>query len=280
MVEPVHATTEPPPSQGRPPQGPAKPVAPVRLDPSLRHRPLPYLIDRPVTALAMRTVVGCFGRQMRSIEGLEHVQAARDPFILALNHNQRPEAVLVPAWLGLLRGGRMIHFLIDWNFMLIPGLAALMRLNDPIVVVRKDARPRFLNVFKRHFLGPLPSHEEARVRLRQGCSVGLFPEGTINRDPERLLRGLSGAARLSLETGVPVVPVGIRFPNRPGNRRISDLDTMTLHVGEPLVPPGPSGPEPSGREVAAWHAAVMTALARLSGKSWSPRNPRTKNETE
>lgn len=253
---------------------------PLRLDPALRRRPLPYLIDRPVTALAIRSVVGVFGRLMLSIEGLEHLHPARDPFILALNHNQRPEAVLVPAWLAILRGGRMIHFLIDWNFMLIPGLAALMRLNDPIVVVRKDAKPGFLNVFKRHFLGPLPSHEEARVRLRQGGSIGLFPEGTINRDPHRLMRGLSGAARLSLETGVPVVPVGIRFPNRSGTRRISDLDTMTLHVGESLVPPVSAGPVPSGPEVAAWHAEVMTALSRLSGKSWSPRNPRTKNETE
>jgi hypothetical protein len=46
----------------------------------------------------------------------------------------------------------------------------------------------------------------ARVCLALGRSVGIFPEGTVNRDPHRLLAGRRSAALLSLERRVPVVP--------------------------------------------------------------------------
>ena len=41
-----------------------------------------------------------------------------------------------------------------------------------------------------------------------GC-VGVYPEGTITRDPDGWpMRGKTGAARIALATGCPVVPVG------------------------------------------------------------------------
>lgn len=46
--------------------------------------------------------------------------------------------------------------------------------------------------------------------LRAGEAVALFPEGRINRSPDGLPQPLrSGAARLALRTGVPVVAVGM-----------------------------------------------------------------------
>ncbi len=53
--------------------------------------------------------------------------------------------------------------------------------------------------------------ESAKARLRAGHSVGIFPEGWIS--PESgYNRPHSGAARLALSTGVPVIPVGIYLP--------------------------------------------------------------------
>jgi 1-acyl-sn-glycerol-3-phosphate acyltransferase len=51
--------------------------------------------------------------------------------------------------------------------------------------------------------------ETARVILRQGGLLALFPEGTRVRDPEQLGHPKRGAGRLALETGAPLVPAAI-----------------------------------------------------------------------
>ncbi|MCT9931425.1 1-acyl-sn-glycerol-3-phosphate acyltransferase [Planotetraspora sp. A-T 1434] len=48
----------------------------------------------------------------------------------------------------------------------------------------------------------------AEQRLRDGACVLFYPEGTITRDPDMWpMIGKTGAARLALATGVPVIPV-------------------------------------------------------------------------
>jgi 1-acyl-sn-glycerol-3-phosphate acyltransferase len=51
--------------------------------------------------------------------------------------------------------------------------------------------------------------ETARVILRQGGLLALFPEGTRVRDPDNLGHPRRGAGRLALETGAPLVPCAI-----------------------------------------------------------------------
>ena len=153
-----------------------------------------------------------------AVSGLPHVRPGLDPFILAINHNTRTEALLVPALIMLHRGGRLIHFLADWNFRLIPGIGLLYRRAETITVTAKHARPRVLDALKPFYRHSLTVLDRARLCLALGKSVGVFPEGRINRDPRRLLAGRRSAALLSLETGVPVVPVGIRFPRAAPNR--------------------------------------------------------------
>ena len=49
-----------------------------------------------------------------------------------------------------------------------------------------------------------------RRRSRQGEAVGLFPEGRITRDPGKWPeRAKTGAVRLALRTGAPVIPVAM-----------------------------------------------------------------------
>lgn len=237
-------------------------------------RPLPHLEGQPGTRYLCRILLTVFHQWALGFEGLEHIQADQDPFLLALNHSQRPEAVLIPTWLCFHRGGRMVHFLADWNFLLIPGLAAVIRRHDPIVVVRKDARPRFLNRFKDRFRGTHLPFEEAGHRLRAGRSVGIFPEATVNRNPVRLLRGQSGVARLALETGVPVVPAGVRFPDANPAQPISDFESFRVRFGPAIraVPEAPDRPP----NLSALHAQIMGAISTLSGKEWQPDARRTK----
>jgi 1-acyl-sn-glycerol-3-phosphate acyltransferase len=51
--------------------------------------------------------------------------------------------------------------------------------------------------------------ETARIVLRQGGLLALFPEGTRIRDPDELGHPRRGAGRLALETGAPLVPCAI-----------------------------------------------------------------------
>jgi 1-acyl-sn-glycerol-3-phosphate acyltransferase len=211
------------------------------------------------------------------VDGLEYIAPERDPFILAANHNTRLEAVLLPALLFLSRHGQRIHFMADWNFRMIPGVDLLYRRAGAITVARKPARPRVLNLMKPLFTERVSPMEQARAHLKSGRSIGVFPEGTVNRDPLRLLRGRYGAARLSLETGAPIIPVGLRFPTVPRGAAIPEGSPMSIAVGEPLIPPA-AATSPAYAHVRAWHEQVMMTIGRLSGKSWEFSAQEASNE--
>jgi 1-acyl-sn-glycerol-3-phosphate acyltransferase len=221
--------------------------------------------------IACRLVAATLGRRIRSVTGTEHVMAAADPFILVLNHSQKAEALAVPALLAFLRGGRRVHFMADWNFLFIPLVGYCIRAGGSIIVGRKPAKPAFLNRFKSRLVPPKPPFTQASELLACGRSVGIFPEGTVNRHPAQLLRGLTGAARLALHTGVPVVPAGIRFPDHVGTGPISDREPMTVHFGEALRPPVRTRDAAVEEE---FHARLMRAVAALSDKTWDSTNPR------
>jgi len=221
-------------------------------------------------------MLAAFGSsRLKSASGWEHVQPANDPFILAANHSSRLEALFLPAWLAMHRGGRQVHFLADWNFLMWPLAGSLIRMNDPIIVSRKPARPRFLNAFKPLLAPAEPPFKQARRRLLTGSSVGIFPEGTVNPSDQSLLRGYSGVARLSLETGAAIIPVGIRITGKP--TRLLTPESMEVRIGRPLRPVMDyvGSPAPAAA-VRCWHENTMRAIADLSGKTWQPHNPRSK----
>jgi 1-acyl-sn-glycerol-3-phosphate acyltransferase len=228
--------------------------------------PLPGLgaLDR----MLLRGMTAAGLARIKSVSGVEHISPDRDPFILALNHNSREEALLVPALLFLLRGGRRIHFLADWNFRLIPGVNVLYERAGVITVSRKPAKPLVLNAMKPFFAVGGPSLEQARQHLTAGRSIGIFPEGTVNRDRLHLLRGRYGAARLSLETGVPVTPAGIRFSTTRKGSAIPG-GPIEIAVGPPLPTPSTAGGPVTFAKVRARHAQIMSAISLLSGKSWA-----------
>jgi 1-acyl-sn-glycerol-3-phosphate acyltransferase len=228
---------------------------------------LPYLGlgDR----LVLRSLALVASRRIVAIQGLHNISPAMDPFILAANHSTRRESLLVPALLFLHRGGRLVHFLADWNFRLIPGVGFLYARAQVVTVTRKSAKPRVLNLLKPLYESPEPTLERARAHLAGGRAIGIFPEGQVNRDPTRLLHGRRGTARLSLETGVPVVPMGIRFPGSDPTRPISRDAVMEIHIGEPLMPGGAPQPVASRLSVTEWHATIMTEIGRLCGKAWT-----------
>ena len=71
--------------------------------------------------------------------------------------------------------------------------------------------------------------------LTDGELLGLYPEGTRSPDG-RLYRGKTGVARMALEAGVPVVPVGLvgMFAIQPAGRLMPKIGKVEVRIGRPL----------------------------------------------
>jgi 1-acyl-sn-glycerol-3-phosphate acyltransferase len=55
------------------------------------------------------------------------------------------------------------------------------------------------------------AYRQAKETLLQGTSLLIFSEGEISHSPNRLRKFKTGAVRLSLETGAPIIPIGIHL---------------------------------------------------------------------
>ena len=68
--------------------------------------------------------------------------------------------------------------------------------------------------------------KQAEQQLKEGAAVIIYPEGTATRDPDLWpMVGKTGAARLALTTGAPVVPIG-----QWGAQDILPYGTKKLHL--------------------------------------------------
>ncbi len=117
-----------------------------------------------------------------------------------------------------------------------------------------------------------PALDTARRILREGGVVALFPEGTRSPDG-RLYRGRTGAIRLALPLGIPVIPVAVqgtrevRLPGQPEPRR----GRVTITYGQPL---DLSAWATRADDPAAWREAtdaLMGRIAQLSGQEYAGR---------
>jgi 1-acyl-sn-glycerol-3-phosphate acyltransferase len=96
----------------------------------------------------------------------------------------------------------------------------------------------FIELDRQHRARAREGIEAAKGRLSQGINVWIAPEGTRSRTGE-LGEFKRGGFRLAIDTGLRILPVGIR-----GTERILPADgalmsrgaTVELHFGEPIDP--------------------------------------------
>ncbi|MEP7045112.1 MAG: lysophospholipid acyltransferase family protein [Ilumatobacteraceae bacterium] len=117
------------------------------------------------------------------------------PIIVISNHTSYADGVLLA--LTCRRMGRSLRLLATSGVFGAPLLGT---------VVRKLG---FIKV-KRGAADASASLDEAAQALAQGEAVGIFPEGRLTRDPTMWPeRAKTGAVRLALRTGAPIVPVAM-----------------------------------------------------------------------
>lgn len=85
------------------------------------------------------------------------------------------------------------------------------------------------------------SYKAAVEYLRRGELVGVYPEATISRSFE-IKEFKSGAARMAIEAGVPIIPMTIwgaqRVWTKGHPKRLGRTNTpISIAVGEPIRPP-------------------------------------------
>ncbi|WP_240640425.1 lysophospholipid acyltransferase family protein [Microbacterium sp. 10M-3C3] len=113
----------------------------------------------------------------------------------------------------------------------------------------------------------LDALEQQRRILADGRAVALYPEGTRSLDG-RLYKGRTGVAFLALETGAPVVPVGLIGTDAvmPVGARFPTLrQRVTVRFGAPLDLSA-HGPASSGRARRTATDEIMAAIHALSGQ--------------
>lgn len=142
-----------------------------------------YRLGRSACAPLLRSVFGL------EVSGLERLPA-RGPFILAANHNNYLDGVV----LGVAVPRPIAFLVMPRVYRASPLHPAFHRRigSIPINLARPD-------------LGAI---RRAIGVLDQGGIVGIFPEGPFSHEG-RLVQGQPGTAVLALRSGVPVVPAAI-----------------------------------------------------------------------
>jgi 1-acyl-sn-glycerol-3-phosphate acyltransferase len=130
-----------------------------------------------------------------TVTGREHVPA-RGPVILASNHLSVVDSVILPSVLE-----RPVYFLAKNDYFVGTGLQGvfmrwIMHGLNQIPVDRSGGRASLLAL------------DAALPVLAEGKVLGIFPEGTRSPDG-RLYRGRPGVAKLAIDSGATLVPVGI-----------------------------------------------------------------------
>lgn len=182
---------------------------------------------------------------------------SRGPFILSPNHYSEIDPLVMGAAVWHL--GRLPRFMAKASLFRVPVVKWLLRGSGQIPVERQGS--------SRSSEGnPIGAAGEV---LRRQAGVIVYPEGTLTRDPELWpMRGKSGAVRLALETGIPLIPAA-----HWGTQNLMPRYGKTIHpiprkhirvaIGEPLDLSAYEGREIDQQLVNEATAQLMIEITRL-----------------
>jgi len=101
--------------------------------------------------------------------------------------------------------------------------------------------------------------------LRDGDGFAIYPEGTRSRDG-LLHPGKQGAAWLAVESGCPVIPVGLKGTQHMLSRLIPQRGSVTVRVGAPIHLEDIDPTASKGVRRRLLNAKIMDEIQKLSGQ--------------
>lgn len=212
------------------------------MSPSPAGRPLSQVVSEPAER-ALKLVVGVLAVFMRVATRQDWRNQEKIPktgaVVFVVNHISNFDPIAFGHF--LVYAGRWPRYLGKASLFRVPLLGRLITACGQIPVERGG----------HDVASALASALQA---VREGKSVSIYPEGTITADPEGWpMTGKSGAARIALQTGCPIVPVGQWGANQvmPGKKptwpRLLPRKTMHFKAGDPVnlddlrdAPPSPT----------------------------------------
>ena len=187
-----------------------------------------WRIGLPICAPILRLVL-----KVR-VEGAERVPS-RGPALLAFNHVSVLDGPTIAIETAK-RLRRETRYLVAAEVFRTPMIGWILRRYEQIPIRRGEGDEHAL--------------DEAIETVRAGAMAAIAPEGRVNDDAEHGLQRIrSGAARIALPTGAPIVPVGIWGTQRRWSRagldwhRLWRRPRVGLVFGPPILPTGEGGSE-------------------------------------
>ncbi|MCW1806153.1 lysophospholipid acyltransferase family protein [Brachybacterium squillarum] len=190
------------------------------------------------------------------VTGLENVPR-EGGYVMAANHLANVDSFLIPVVFD-----REVHFVSKDDFWKKPGLKGwvLKTFFEQVGAVPLDREA--LSSGK----GALQAGLEV---LREGHGFGIYPEGTRSKDG-LLHPGKQGAAWLAIESGCPVVPVGVK--NTPSIFSVpwrKVRGTVSVRVGRPIEVSEIDPSLSKGARRRLLTARIMDEIQKLSGQTRS-----------
>ncbi len=177
--------------------------------------------------------------------------------IIAPNHISHFDPLVVAHF--VYGAGRWPRFLAKASVFQVPLVGAFLRKVQQIPVERGS-------------MEAVKSLDALVDALQQGGAVIIYPEGTTTREPDLWpMRGKTGAARLALLTGAPVIPVahwGAQRVFDPRTKKFSlrPRTPITVTAGKPVDLSRWQGEAPTRAVLDQMTDAIMTDVRDLLGE--------------
>lgn len=189
----------------------------------------------------------------------EHKLPRSGSYVMAVNHNSEFDPLVVAV--GVWRLGRAPRFMAKESLFRVPVLGAAMRATGMVPVARQSSSTSAKQTLT-----------AARDIAADGRGVIVYPEGTLTRDPDLWpMRGKTGAVRLALEAGVPLIPAvqwGVQeiMPRYGKLRPFPFRKPVDLVFGDPIDLSAFVGREREASQLAAATDIVMARLSEMLGE--------------
>lgn len=193
------------------------------------------------------------------------------PIVIAPNHFTNIDPIVVGV--GMWHLGRNPRFMAKASILRVPVIGWLLRKSGQIPVERGGTSQS------------AQSLQAAKELVKRGRAIIVYPEGSLTRDPDMWpMRGKSGAVRLALEQGIPIIPVahwGTQAVMARYSKKINVFPRHDVHikVGDAVDLSEFEGRPRDATTLAAATAKVMDAITALledlrhekaPAKRWDP----------